>query len=100
MLVYLTSIYSRPSYIAARGRIVKVCMPSQFLEYWCKVAPILDLECPYVSDGISEPCRVFQCLYRSVKVCYIVSLGKVDAPLRVVESISGLSGKVLYFLDA
>ena len=61
----------KPSYIAARGCIVKVCMPSLFLEYWGKIAPILNLECPYVSDGISKPCRVFQCFYRSVKVCLL-----------------------------
>ncbi len=77
----------KPSYIAARGCIVKVCMPSLFLEYWGKIAPILNLECPYVSDGISKPCRVFQCFYRSVKVCHIVSLGKIDTPLCIVESI-------------
>ena len=42
------------------------CMLSLFLEYWGKVAPVLDLECPYISDGISEPVCLFQGFYRSV----------------------------------
>ena len=59
-------LYNKPSHIAAKGRIVKVCMPSLFFEYGGKVAPVLDLECPYVSDRISKPSRIFQCFYRSV----------------------------------
>ena len=63
------------------------CMLSLFLEYWCKVTPVLNLERTDVSDGISEPVCLFQCFYRSVKVCHIVPFGKIYTPLRIVESI-------------
>ena len=37
-----------------------------FLEHRREVAPVLDLESPDVSDGILEPVRLLQCLYRHV----------------------------------
>ena len=63
------------------------CMLSLFLEYRCKIAPVLNLERKDVSDRISEPVCLFQCFYRSVKVCHIVPFGKIYTPLRIVESI-------------
>ena len=35
-------------------------------EHRREVAPVLDLECPDVSDGILEPVSLFQCFYRHV----------------------------------
>ena len=51
-------------------------------EHRSEVAPVLDLESPDVSDGILEPVRLLQCLYR-----HVVLFGQVDAPLRVVEAV-------------
>ena len=82
-----THIYTRNPLTLLQEGVSVNCKLSLFLEYWCKIAPVLDLECTDVSDGISEPVCRFQCFYRSVKVCHIVPFGKIYTPLRIVESI-------------
>ena len=65
MAVRLTYIYDNPPALLQEGASVRHQMLLLF-EHRREVAPVLDLECPYVSDGILEPVRLLQCLYRHV----------------------------------
>ena len=47
-------------------------------EYWCEVAPVLDLERAYVPYRILEPRGVLQCLYCHIKIGHVIVRRQID----------------------